>query len=232
MKGLGVSLKQGLGHGPWGPDEMKRGVEMRTLQVGFRPRNLVWIFMIFALFLGGSALAAEPEQVVKERTAKVVEVLKKPATAARTKELEEAMNESLDFEELASRFLGEHWEVRTPEERVEFLGLLQRLLRSNYEDRLGERQLKEDFEIEYSPARIRRGRAFVRAQVRVRDRSEEVVYRLYQREDESWRIYDIVIDDISLEETYRDGYVPIIEEDGWEEFISLMKERVEEMEAK
>lgn len=203
---------------------------MAILRVGFSARSLAWILVVFTLLLGSNAFAAEPDQVVKQQTDKVVDILRKPASPARTKELVDAINTTIDFEELARRSLGEHWEARTAEEKAEFLGLLQRLLRSNYESQIGERQLRSDFKIEYTPARIRRERAFVRAQVQVGDRSEEVVYRLFKSEDDSWQIYDLVVDDISLEETYRDGYVPIIEEDGWAEFISLLKERVEEME--
>lgn len=188
-----------------------------------------WLMALMILFGAATALASTPEEVVKERTEAVAEALAEADSPERTVRLGEEIDQTLDFEYLAARAFGEHWEARTEEEREEFLDLLRRLLQANYSDRLGGHQLGEDYRIEYGEARVRGARAFVRAEVSHKDRKEAVVYRLHRDGDE-WKIYDLVIDDISLEETYREGYLPIIEEDGWGELIDLMKERLEEME--
>lgn len=191
---------------------------------------LTSLLLVCILGIGTMAVATTPEEVVQERTEAVASLLAEPDSLERTVHLAEAIDESLDFEYLAARAFGEHWEARTDEEKNEFLTLLRALLQANYADRLGGEVLGEDYRIEYGDARMRRDRAFVQAEIAYKDRSESVIYRLYQ-DGERWRIYDLVVDDISLEETYRDGYVPIIEEDGWDELISLMKERLEEMES-
>lgn len=177
------------------------------------------------------ALAATPEAVVQERTEAVAKVLAEPESPTRTARLAQEIDQTIDFNYLAARAFGEHWEVRTREEQEEFLTLLRRLLQQNYSDRFQGRQLGQDYRIAYEEARVRGRRAFVRAEITYRDRREAVIYRLH-RDGNQWRIYDFVVDDISLEETYRDGYVPIIEEDGWEELIDLMKERLKEMEGR
>lgn len=186
--------------------------------------------LMAVLLWSGAVWASTPERVAQERTEAVAQIMSEPDSPDRTTRLAATIDESIDFAHLAERALGEHWQVRTEEEREEFLTLLRRLLQANYEDRLGGQTLGEDYVVEYGEARIRRDRAFVRAEVTHRNRTEEVVYRLYNDGGE-WRIYDLVIDDISLEETYREGYVPIIEEDGWEELIGLMRDRVAELDA-
>lgn len=179
--------------------------------------------------VSSSAWADAPAEVVEERTAAIAKVLEKPDSEARNAELSRELNKTLDFAFLASQAFGEHWEARTPEERTEFLDLLQRMLQRSYEDRLSGRTLNEDYTITYGDERTRDSRAFVRGEVTREGKTYPVVYRLY-RDGESWRIYDLVIDDISLEETYREGYVPIIEDSGWSELIRLMRERIEELE--
>ncbi|TXD39379.1 ABC transporter substrate-binding protein [Lujinxingia vulgaris] len=176
-----------------------------------------------------NAWADAPAEVVEERTSAIAKVLEKPDSEARNAELTRELNETLDFAYLASQAFGEHWEARTPEERAEFLDLLQRMLQANYQDKLSGRTLNEDYTITFGDERTRGSRAFVRGEVTREGKTYPVVYRLYQ-DGESWRIYDLVIDDISLEETYREGYVPIIEDEGWGELIRLMRERIEEME--
>ena len=181
------------------------------------------------LLISSVAVAASPDQVVTQRTDLIAGIMEEPVGPERTERLTQSINESIDFAHLASRALGRHWRERTEEEQEEFLTLLQRLLQANYENRLADHQLDANYEVEYTAARQRAGQAFVGAKITYKARTEPVLYRLYRR-DGQWHIYDLVIDDISLEETYREGYVPIIEEDGWEELISLMRERVEELE--
>jgi phospholipid transport system substrate-binding protein len=48
---------------------------------------------------------------------------------------------------------------------------------------------------------------------------------------DGWVIYDIVIDDISLVETYRDAYTEIIEKEGWDSLISRMEEKAAQLQA-
>ncbi len=193
--------------------------------------TIVTVALAFVLVAAPQAMASTPEGVVQERTNAVADVLAQPESPSRTARLGAVIDESLDFAQLAKLSLGRHWEERTDEEREEFLTLLRRLLQANYEDRLSGHQVREDYTVSYEAARVRGDRAFVPATIRHQDRSEEVVYRLYRHEGE-WRIYDLVVDDISLEETYREGYVPIIDEDGWDELIDLMRERVEELEGR
>ena len=83
--------------------------------------------------------------------------------------------------------------------------------------------LKGDYAIQYTGEKVRANRAIVKSTVRVKDTSKPVDYKLMQK-DAKWVVYDIVIDDIGLEETYREAYVEIIEDEGWTGLISRMKE--------
>ena len=187
------------------------------------------LVLIVVVAVANPVLAASPNEVVEDRTEAVAGVLAEPESPERTVRLAEVIDRSLDFEYLAALALGEHWEERTPEEREEFMTLLRQLLQHNYEDRLGGHELDEDYTIDYEEARIRDDRSFVEAEIEYDERVEPVIYRLY-REDGAWTVYDLVVDDISLEETYREGYVPIIEEHGWQELIDRMENRLEEFE--
>lgn len=190
-------------------------------------RGVLFIAVV-GIGLWAVPVMASPGEVVEERTRAVATALAEPDSPQRTERLAKTIDESLDFAFLAGLALGEHWEERSDEEREEFMDLLRTLLQANYEDRLSGRELDDDYTVEFEEARVRGQRAFVPAQVAYEDRSESVVYRLYE-DDGQWRIYDLIIDDISLEETYRDGYVPIIEEHGWQELIDRMQERVDQL---
>ena len=196
----------------------------------FLRATLTLVLLTGLLLISTTAAASTPNAVAESRTEAVARILSEPAGPQRTARLGAEIDRSIDFAHLASLSLGRHWQERSEEEQVEFLSLLRRLLQANYEDRLSGQQLREDYTVTFEAGRERGDRAVVPATIRHKERTETVVYRLH-RHDGQWKIYDLVIDDISLEETYREGYVPIIEEDGWDELISLMRERIEELEA-
>lgn len=197
-------------------------------------KQRTWMTSLGAFLITGTlalpAFAGTPTEHVKERTEAVTSVLSKKESAKRAKELEKILDATIDFRELASRALGEHWTARTEEEQAQFLSLLQELLQANYETKLQGRTLGEDYEIVYESEKSREEKAIVKTQIVVKEESRPVDYRLL-RKDGKWVIYDVVIDDISLEETYRESYTEIIKEEGWDSLINRMKERVKEIRA-
>jgi phospholipid transport system substrate-binding protein len=185
---------------------------------------------IALIFSSALAFAGAPTDYVKARTAVVSEILGKPDSKARAAELQAALAETVDFRELASRALKGHWEKRTAAEQQEFLDLLQRMLRANYQNKLQGKQLNKDYKLEYVDERTRREMALVKVDIILSDGKKPVTYKLLQR-DQSWIVFDIVVDDISLEETYREDYTAIIQDEGWSSLIQKMKDRVAELEA-
>lgn len=188
------------------------------------------VVALLAIFLAMPAFAGEPTEYVKLKTKEVTSILSQKESKVRTEKLRKVLETTIDFRELAKRSLGEHWTVRTPEEQEEFLSLLQELLRANYETKLGGNTLGKDYDIKYADEATRKDRAIVKTMIAHKEESKPVDYKLIKKE--AWTIYDVVIDDISLEETYRESYVEIIEDEGWDSLIKRMKERVEEVKAK
>ncbi len=177
-----------------------------------------------------AAFAGEPTEFVKKRTAEVTAVLSKPESNKRAAELNAIVQKSIDFRELAARSLKGYWENQPPEAQQEFLTLLQQMLQANYANKLAGRQLGKDYTVEYGAEKTRGELAVLRVNIIASGESKPVQYKLLQR-DKSWIVYDIVIDDISLEETYRESYTEIIKDEGWGSLIQRMKDRVKELEA-
>ena len=193
-------------------------------------RNIVVFLMagIFALSSATVAFAAEPTDYVKKRTGEVTKTLSKPDSKKRQKKLKKVLQETIDFRELASRALGEHWSARTPEEQQQFLDLLQELLQANYEGKLSGKTLGDDYQIEYTEEKTRGDKAIVKTVVIAKEEKKPVDYKLVKKGD-GWTIFDVVIDDISLEETYRESYVDIIEKEGWDSLIQRMKDKAKQL---
>ncbi len=182
------------------------------------------IVLLVGLAFSSSAFA-QATTYVKKKTKEVTQLLSKADSKGRAKKLDKLLRATIDFRELASRSLGEHWKARSEEEKTEFLNLLQRLLQSNYEEKLSGKKLGKDFKVEYLEEKTRGEKAIVKTKVIVDKESKPIMYKLLKK-DKTWSIYDVVIDDISLEETYQEAYTEIIVEEGWKSLISRMKARI------
>lgn len=191
-------------------------------------KRIIILLSAVMLVLSAEAFAGAPTDYVKAKADDVTKLLSGKATKKRSDDLRKFLNTAIDFRELAARSLGKHWEARTDAERQEFLDLLQELIRANYEEKLEGRVIGKDFKIEYVDEKTRDDRAIVKTTVVVKGESKPIDYKLNAREG-NWSVYDVVIDDISLEETYRDAYVEIIEDEGWDALIQRMKDKVAEV---
>ena len=193
-----------------------------------------WTGLLVAIVVflaAATASAGAPTDFIKKHTDDVTRLLGQEESAERAEKFSEKADQIIDFRELASRALEGHWKKRSADDQDQFLSLLQELLEANYKKKLQGNQVGEDYEIEYLEEKQRGDRALVRTVVKWGEtdkKQKPVEYRMMEKEA-GWVVYDLVIDDISLEETYRESYTKIIEEDGWEELISKMQEKIKEL---
>jgi phospholipid transport system substrate-binding protein len=155
-----------------------------------------------------AATPGTPREVVQAAVGHIFTVLEegepvRPSTEPESKaptELRRTVTRLFDVEEIAERTLPRHRAARTSAERAEFIGLVADMLERTYVARLrvyaGERiiYLRETTNGKY---------AMVRSRVVSKRRPETTLdYRLH-RLDGRWKVYDLMIDGVSLVATYR-----------------------------
>ena len=193
-------------------------------------RTIRWIALLALAEFGiASTLhAGEPLEVVKVSADRAIQILKDPQLQAKEKKkerierLKEIVNPLFDYEEMARRSLGPHWRRRSPQEQKEFVKLFRDFLEKIYSDRV-------DL---YAGERVVYGRETVEddyAQVEstlVNPKGEEVsiVYRL-RRNSGKWKVYDAVVENISIVNNYRSQFDRVISKSSFQELIRLLKEK-------
>lgn len=180
------------------------------------------------LSLGGPARAGGPAEIVKTATNKALAVLKDPKLKSpekkneRIERLKEIINPIFDYDEMARRALGSHWRRRTPAEQEEYLRLFRRFIERVYADKI-------DL---YAGERIAVGRetidgdyAEVESKV-INDKGEEspVVFRL-RRANGQWRVYDAVVENVSIVQNYRSQFDRVISKSSYHELKKMLKEK-------
>jgi len=148
----------------------------------------------------------------------------KPAgkKAERLDKLRQVIQPKFDFTEMAKRSLGTNWQRRNPEEQRDFVKVFTDLLENAYVDSIdsydGEKVVftneKQDKEYGEVNTKI------------VTKKGEEfsVNYKLHQASG-NWKVYDVVIENISIVNNFRSQFNRVIAKSSYEDLLRTMKEK-------
>jgi phospholipid transport system substrate-binding protein len=190
------------------------------------PTLLIWAFLLFLPF---DALADSPTVEIKSTVDEVIQILTNSQLQGegkkqeRRKRLREAIFVRFDFQEMAQRSLGAHWQRRTPEEQREFIKVFSDLLEQTYVDKI-ESYNNEKFI--YANERIDGSYAEVGSKMRTSKGEEFTINYKLHRVGEDWKVYDLVIENISLMNNYRSQFNCILTGSTYDELISKIKAKV------
>jgi phospholipid transport system substrate-binding protein len=198
--------------------------------------SIIRTFFLIAMLnltLAVSGVAAEdPKQVVKGVIDGVLDILNNPAYKApaqkshRRQLIKQAVDRRFDYREMAKRCLGHTWRSLSPAQRDNFVRLFAELLEASYSDKIEKYTGQE--RIDYTGEIVEEDYAEVRTVVVRRNDRIPLNYRLL-RESEGWRIYDVVIEGVSLVSNYRSQFHRIISESSYTELLRRLKNKVDEL---
>jgi phospholipid transport system substrate-binding protein len=127
-----------------------------------------------------------------------------------------------DFEEMAKRSLGSEWQRRSREEQQEFTKVFTELLEDRYLDQIesydGEkfRYLRETHDQNLAQVDT--------TVVNKKGQEFSINYKLHRVEDD-WRVYDVVIENISLVNNYRSQFNRVLTKSSFDQLVSAIKEK-------
>lgn len=197
-------------------------------------RSLLVISMLAGALSGWAAgpttgWAGAPTEAVKSTVTQVIKTLedaelKKPGRAdERRRMLETIIGERFSYTEMAKRSLGAQWNKLQDKERKEFVELFQRLLSASYADKI-EGYTGE--QVSYLSERKQDNYAEVRTKVTSGKAEIPLDYRLISNSDD-WRVYDIVIDGVSLVKNYRGQFEKILRESSYSDLVDKLRQKVD-----
>ena len=196
-----------------------------------RRKKHLWLILWLVAFLlraRNEARAGEPLDLVKTAVDKAIQVLRDPQlkTSEKKKErlerLKEVIDPIFDYEEIARRSLGRHWRRRTPAEQEEFAQLFRAFLERIYSDKVG---LYEGEKIVFGRETVDGDFAQVESIViNAKKEQAAVVYRLW-RSDGKWKVYDAVVENISIINNYRAQFDRVISKSSYEDLKKMLKDK-------
>lgn len=197
-----------------------------------------FIFCVFLLSASASFAQPGPEarQILEKSVTEILNDLKSPQfsnPATRSEifpKMEATVKNIFDFNEFSSRTVGPRWKTFTPEEQKRFADAFASLLFHTYVNKIdgynGE-QIAYTGESAQKDGR----RVEVKTVITLKDgRKTPVSYRMLPK-DGTWKVYDVIIENISLVKNYRTQFADILNKATPAELIERVEDRAREVAA-
>lgn len=183
--------------------------------------------VFLACLVSADAWAGPVLDIVKDKQTELFKIVAQPRTAAQQAKLKGLFDEMLDYKRLAHASLGKRWRDLSDSQREEFSGLLEQLVRKNYQ-----RNLKKmlGYEIRYDEEKdVGAGKVLVRTRAvsKTDQRAEpiELDFKLKQKRGR-WLVIDIIPERASLVRTYRAQFTRILKKDGYAALKRKMEKKL------
>jgi len=172
--------------------------------------------------------AAPPLETIQTQVNQALEVLRDPAlkgesaTETKEKKIWTIIDGVFDYTELSKRTLAQHWKQFTPDQQEEFTRLFGRLLGSVYMDRI--MAYKDEKVVFGKVTNLSDKTAEVQSEVLRSSKSIPIHYRMVL-ENEEWKVYDVVIEGVSLVQNYRSQFREILTNKPPEDLLKMLRQK-------
>ncbi len=205
-------------------EKMSRRIRSRVLVA------LVSVIVFVGLF-AHSALAGGATDAMKGTIDEVLRIvadkdLKQPAKANERRQLlEKVVGERFDYPEMSRRALGAPWANLSDKDREEFVSLFQTLLVNSYADKI---ESYSGEGVQYLNERTEKDYAEVRTKVLTGKTEIPLDYRLLNKTS-VWRVYDVVVDGVSLVNNYRGQFTKIMRSGSYADLVDQLRKKSEKI---
>jgi len=191
-------------------------------------QNISLAVALFIFCTESAAWASEPFDLVQSAVEAALAILRDPKLNSAEKKqeridgLKQVINPLCDYEEMARRTLAAHWRRRTAAEQEEFARLFRAFLERIYSDRVdrygGERIVlgRETVDQEYAEVESKI--------IGAKGEESPVIYRL-KRSDGKWKVYDAMVENISIVNNYRSQFDRVISKSSYEELKKMLRDK-------
>ena len=195
-----------------------------------------WGLIGFSLFLilgaGKTVQASGITEGLKATIDRVIGVVTDPQykndRPTRRSKMKDIIFPKFNFVEMGKRSLGnKHWNNISPDERKAFVDLFGKLLENSYANKL---ESYSDEKINYIDEIVKGKYAMVKTEVVRKSDTVNVDYKLIESPNE-WRVYDIVVEGVSLIKNYRSQFGKIIHNDSFKVLMDKLNTKVKKLEA-
>jgi phospholipid transport system substrate-binding protein len=193
-------------------------------------KKRIVVFCILIIFvLSIRVYAGVPMTTAEASVNRVLDVLrdsklKSPAAKEAKKEkLRVIYKDMFDEIEFSKRTLTRNWNKFSPAERVEFVKLFEQVLEKSYIDKiLDYSNEKVNF---YKESMLSDNQAEIQTKIVTASKEIPIYYRMILK-DGKWKVYDVVVENVSLVQNYRTQFNDILTKNTPEQLLEILRKKV------
>ena len=192
-------------------------------------RNLIVLCLFTFVLFPFALFASVPLTTIEGHVNSVLKILRDPAlkgeAAKKTKKekIRTVSEKMFDFTELSKRTLGPNWKNLNTEQQKEFITLYRDILEDAYMDRII--AYKDEKVVFHKETMLTDNTTEVQSSIITKTVETRINYRLILKSGE-WKVYDVVIEGVSLIKNYRTQFREIMANKSPEELLKVLRKKV------
>jgi len=188
-------------------------------------KNILLSCVLLLLIASPVFALPSPQAEVQQMVDSVLEVLQDADLSVSEKKqlISGRVQRFLNIDSMARRTLGQHWDDASIEQRQRFADLFIQVLEKTYLNRI---ESYSEGSVRYQMQRVKGDKAIIDTVILSGEMEIPVQYKMIYV-DNSWQVFDLVIEGISLIRNYRSSYGEIIRREGYEGLFVRMEEKVD-----
>lgn len=190
-------------------------------------------FIVFSLLiifiLSVPAYAGAPTVAVDKTVKRVLDVLRDPklkspaAKEIKKEKLRVIYKDMFDEMEFSRRTLTRNWKKFTPDQRKEFVNLFEQVLERAYLDKILD--YSNEKIIFYKEDTLTDNQVEVQSKIVTASKEIPIFYRMILK-DGTWKVYDVVVENVSLVQNYRTQFNEILADGTPEQLLQTLRKKV------
>lgn len=187
-------------------------------------RSRATLLIIFA-FLFGFAQAQEPVAFLQAKMNPMIKAVSQ--SSKQSKSLDQLVDELgkmvypiIDERGLAQQVTGKYWKTATTKQQDEFTHLFVRLVIRSF---IAYVAIGQDIQIKFRPVSNPGDKVVVNSQVSFSSGDKWKVDYLLKKDGDGWLVSDIMVDGLSLVNSYREQFKSVLKQSGFSGLITSLK---------
>jgi len=203
-----------------------------------RSRSAIFLHAIGVVFLAMTATAwataDSPIETIRTTIQQARAILENPEyqgqdhKTQRLAKVKEIVLPQFDSQEVAKRTLSTYWKDLTEPQRQEFVDLFITLVEKTYSHNLDRYNRNVQFFYDHERIEDQFSEVDTRVLDPVQNKTFSIVYRLHNVSGK-WLVYDVVIENVSMVQNYRNQFNRILAKSSYEELIKTLQNKLHEL---
>jgi phospholipid transport system substrate-binding protein len=194
-------------------------------------RQLAGVSILMLFLLSLPVYADVPLDTVQANVNKVLEVLRDPklksdsAKEIKIEKLQSIYKVMFNQTELSRRALARNWSRLNPDQQQEFIQLFEQVLEKAYINKI--LSYTNEKIVFYKETAISGNQVEVQTKIITSSKEIPIFYRVIMS-DGAWKVYDVVVENVSLVLNYRTQFNDILAKNTPEQLLEILRKKVKE----